>query len=429
MEDITKYLNNYISQEKKTDKPTKKRSRNDKNTEVIQISDVEDNEINKKDNLKWNPSWPFKYPWLYCEKRNGKEVMFCKICKNANSSSVWTTTGLEWLKEDCIKRHQQSKKHIKAINAKNSNQLTIKEGFMQQMNHNQALIICCMRNIYYLTQRNIALNNYGSFCDLITYQINYQYQTGDEIFIQNLRPPLLQNHSEITTSSSSTNNYALYKNAVAERELLFSIFTIVEESVVAEVKESSYASADGIMNVINLFITQKELDITKLRHFGSDGAATITGIRNGVATQLKKLNNFITSTHCVAHRLHLASEEAANETPYFAHYKTIIKGIYSYFSNSYKRMYELKKIKEDMEVSDLTILNILLNIMLKKLLQICEKDFLMKIYIILYEFLILMKCRLIKMHKNALQNYVKKNFQILYIFMERKKELIMMSIH
>ncbi|GBC38625.2 zinc finger protein 862-like [Rhizophagus irregularis DAOM 181602=DAOM 197198] len=352
MEDITKYLNNYTSQEKKTDKPTKKRSRNDKNTEVIQISDVEDNEINKKDNLKWNPSWPFKYPWLYCEKRNGKEVMFCKICKNANSSSVWTTTGLEWLKEDCIERH------IKAINAKNSDQLTIKEGFMQQMNHNQALIICCMRNVYYLTQRNIALNNYGSLCDLITYQINYQYQTGDENFIQNLRPPLLQNHSEITTSSSSTNNYALYKNAVPERELLFSIFTIVEESVVAEVKESPYTSADRIMNVINLFITQKELDITKLRHFGSDGAATMTGIRNGVATQLKKLNNFITSTHCVAHRLHLASEEAANETPYFAHYKTIIKGIYSYFSNSYKRMYELKKIKEDMEVSDLTILNV-----------------------------------------------------------------------
>ncbi|CAB5367410.1 unnamed protein product [Rhizophagus irregularis] len=295
--------------------------------------------------------------------------MFCKICKNANSSNVWTTTGLEWLKEDCIERH------IKAINAKNSDQLTIKKGFMQQMNYNQALIICCMRNVYYLTQRNIALNNYGSLCDLITYQINYQYQTGNENFIQNLRPPLLQNHSEIITSSSSTNNYALYKNAVAERELLFSIFTIVEESVVAKVKESpclsfetfskwwtyfrflgltqiTDTSADGIMNVINLFITQKELDITKLRHFGSDGAATMTGIRNGVATQLKKLNNFITSTHCVAHRLHLASEEAANETPYFTHYKTIIKGIYSYFSNSYKRMYELKKIKEDMEVSD-----------------------------------------------------------------------------
>jgi len=38
------------------------------------------------------------------------------------------------------------------------------------------------------------------------------------------------------------------------------------------------ASADGIMNLVKLFITQKGLDITKLRHFGSDGAATMTGL-------------------------------------------------------------------------------------------------------------------------------------------------------
>ena len=99
--------------------------------------------------------------------------MFSNICKNAGISSVWTTTGSEWLKEDCIERHQQSAKHAKAIKAKNSNQLTIKEGFMEQMNHNQALIIGCMCNVYYLIQHNIALNNYESLCDLMTYQINY----------------------------------------------------------------------------------------------------------------------------------------------------------------------------------------------------------------------------------------------------------------
>src|SRR5439155_3395598 len=106
---------------------------------------------------------------------------------------------------------------------------------------------------------------------------------------------------------------------VAGKEFLSSIFTIVEESVIAEVKESpcwsllvdesntniisektialvskhlvngepvfrflgltqvTDASANGIMNMINLFIMQKGLDIKKLRHFGSDGAATITG--------------------------------------------------------------------------------------------------------------------------------------------------------
>jgi len=108
---------------------------------------------------------------------------------------------------------------------------------MEQINHNQALTIGCMRNVYYLTQHNIALNNYESLCDLMTYQINYQYQTSHENFVQNLRPPSFQNNPEFTTSSSST-NYTLYKNAVAGKELLSSIFTIVEESVISEVKES-----------------------------------------------------------------------------------------------------------------------------------------------------------------------------------------------
>jgi hypothetical protein len=269
--------------------------------------------------LKWNPLWASKYSWLHYEKKDGREVIFCSICKNAGIFSIWTTTGSEWLKEDCIERHyQQLTKHTKAIKAKSTNQLTIKEGFMEQMNYNQALIIGCMRNVYYLTQHNIVLNNYEPLCDLMTYQINYQYQTAHENFVQNLQPPSLQNNSKFTTSSSST-NYVLYKNAVAEKELLSSIFTIVEESVIAEVKESlcwsllidesntniisektialvskylvngepifcflgliqvTDASANGIMNVINLFINQKGLDITKLRHFCSDGAATMTG--------------------------------------------------------------------------------------------------------------------------------------------------------
>ncbi|CAG8563160.1 14386_t:CDS:1, partial [Racocetra fulgida] len=44
MEDITKYLNNYTPKEKKTNQQTKKRSQNNKNTD-IQISDIEDNEF------------------------------------------------------------------------------------------------------------------------------------------------------------------------------------------------------------------------------------------------------------------------------------------------------------------------------------------------------------------------------------------------
>jgi hypothetical protein len=54
----------------------------------------------------------------------------------------------------------------------------------------------------------------------------------------------------------------------------------------------------------------------------------------------------------------LAAEDAAKEVPYFNNYKEIVKSIYTFFSNSYKRMYELKSIQESSENPDLAILNI-----------------------------------------------------------------------
>jgi len=77
-----------------------------------------------------------------------------------------------------------------------------------------------------------------------------------------------------------------------------------------------------------------------------------------LAALLKKRNPYLTSNHCIAHRLHLAAEDAAKEVPYFSSYKEIVKSIYTFFSNSYKRMYELKSIQENSENPDLAILNI-----------------------------------------------------------------------
>ncbi|GET02904.1 hypothetical protein GLOIN_2v1849188 [Rhizophagus clarus] len=46
---------------------------------------------------------------------------------------------------------------------------------------------------------------------------------------------------------------------------------------------------------------------------------------NGVATQLKKENPFITSVHCITYRLHLAGQDAAREVSYFKEYENIYK--------------------------------------------------------------------------------------------------------
>jgi hypothetical protein len=83
------------------------------------------------------------------------------------------------------------------------------------------------------------------------------------------------------------------------------------------------------------------------------------GNNNGVAAQLKKENPFMTSVHCIAHRLHLAGQDAAKEVTYFKEYEVICKQLYGYFSGSYKRMQNLKLMKDVNEDPQLTILNII----------------------------------------------------------------------
>ncbi|PKY48729.1 hypothetical protein RhiirA4_464398 [Rhizophagus irregularis] len=52
---------------------------------------------------------------------------------------------------------------------------------------------------------------------------------------------------------------------------------------------------------------------------------TGTGKINSVAAQLKKENLFMTSVHCIAHRLHLAGQDVAKEVVYFKEYEAICK--------------------------------------------------------------------------------------------------------
>ena len=126
MADITKYLLDYNF---KNEEVTKKRNQNNKNMEDNNIEDIEinseeelNNNINikkktkknkyirlNKDNLKWNPVWMLKYPWLYYEKKNEKVVLFCKICKDTDCTSIWITTSSEQLKEDCIEQYENQK--------------------------------------------------------------------------------------------------------------------------------------------------------------------------------------------------------------------------------------------------------------------------------------------------------------------------------
>jgi hypothetical protein len=71
----------------------------------------------------------------------------------------------------------------------------------------------------------------------------------------------------------------------------------------------------------------------------------LLGYISGVAARLKKINPFMSSNHCVSHRLHLAGKEASEEVRYFEEYENTLKNLYGYFSKSYKRQKLLKMMQ------------------------------------------------------------------------------------
>jgi hypothetical protein len=101
------------------------------------------------------------------------------------------------------------------------------------------------------------------------------------------------------------------------------------------------------------------LIINNLQFFLKKKFQFILGNRNGVTTQFKASNPFLTSVHCIAHRLHLAGKDAANQVKYFKDFESTCKELYAYFSGSYKRMINLKMIQETNDDPQLAVLNII----------------------------------------------------------------------
>ena len=87
------------------------------------------------------------------------------------------------------------------------------------------------------------------------------------------------------------------------------------------------------------------LDMTKLTGIGTDGAATMTGCRTGVVTRLKQITPSAISVQCAAHRLNLASSQAADKVQYVKKFQNNLRQLFDYYNNSSVRTAGLQAIQ------------------------------------------------------------------------------------
>lgn len=115
----------------------------------------------------------------------------------------------------------------------------------------------------------------------------------------------------------------------------------VQTSFIA-MEEVADCRADTIMRVLKKVCNDNHLDIErKLVAFGSDRAAVMIAQHGGVAAQLKQLAPWVFSNHCVAHRLALASAQAADEK-----FEMLLSQLYRFYDNSAVRTAGLKEIQD-----------------------------------------------------------------------------------
>ncbi|WAR26837.1 ZN862-like protein, partial [Mya arenaria] len=107
--------------------------------------------------------------------------------------------------------------------------------------------------------------------------------------------------------------------------------------------------SDTIRAAVVQFLRDAKLPLNKMCTFGSDGAAAMLGKKNGVAAQLQTMVPHILVNHCVAHRLALASSQAAEKVPYLLKWKANMEQLFRFYHASGVRTASLLEIQTILE--------------------------------------------------------------------------------
>ena len=91
--------------------------------------------------------------------------------------------------------------------------------------------------------------------------------------------------------------------------------------------------------------SESEISISLVFSFGSDGASVMTGRKAGVAARLKAHNPEMISIHCGAHRVALASSQAATSVAYLKTFDSHLTTLYYHFANSAVREASLHEVQ------------------------------------------------------------------------------------
>ncbi|KAJ8023492.1 hypothetical protein HOLleu_35949 [Holothuria leucospilota] len=93
-------------------------------------------------------------------------------------------------------------------------------------------------------------------------------------------------------------------------------------------------NAEVITKRVKEYIEKAGIDMQRMRGVGTDGASVMTGRKRGVVKRLKDDVPCLIGIHCTAHRLNLASSQAAKCVKDVDQFENILRQLFDFFDNS-----------------------------------------------------------------------------------------------
>ncbi|XP_053372515.1 zinc finger protein 862-like [Mercenaria mercenaria] len=141
-----------------------------------------------------------------------------------------------------------------------------------------------------------------------------------------------------STDNGNLKRLIMYAQCVSETGLEYNLLTN------KQILEGS-ADAKNIVSMVVEELKSKGLDITKLVGIGTDGASVMTGRKGGVVKLLQEHSPTLIGVHCAAHRIALATSQAAKFVPHMESYSRSVASVFRYFHNSALRSNRLRVIQ------------------------------------------------------------------------------------
>lgn len=329
----------------------KDREREEDETETLDVNDPENSHNtntseppSKKRRVfehKFNNEWLTTYPWL---QRKG-DKNFCTCCGRTFKCSLFD-----------IKRHLNTEFHKRnMLKLKNTPKITdviIDEAIIKRhrLAKEAELKICGFlheHNLPFLLAEHLP-SFIRSICPDSDIAKNISCSRTKATYVTNN----FLNTQQLETISNKLkiNKFSIIIDETTDinTEKSLVIVTRFYDETIKKVTDSFFGlikiencSAENIFSTILNHFKKHEIPIENMVGIAADNAAVMKGHKSGVQARFKEILPHIFFLGCTCHSIHLCASAAANKLPRSV--EDFIRDVYNYFSNSSKRIDELRE--------------------------------------------------------------------------------------